>query len=271
MSSRENVSILSYLWLPCKVRLSQYIPNHYPKRESELQCWSRRDDAREAVNNSRINRQWIIVCLISSKHSGSNNTWKRATRGDNLLDVVATHPSLVVRNVRVDEAGMVSDHRLVIATLQLPVVPVVPAVPIASRHINGIDLEEFQASTVIALHEPLGDCGWVRSTDLRGGHARTGQGRSTENISSSAIETHHEIPLSSRQVSKTWKTSSRTYLEIDPAGIRPCCLPKILPNCQSPDKRVSEGFHAWPTGRFHWFKTTMTIGQEHVALDELLE
>ena len=67
-----------------------------------------------------------------------------ATRGENILDVVATNPSLVVSNVRVDEAGMVSDHRLVIATLQLPVVPVVPAVPIASRRINGIDLEEFQ-------------------------------------------------------------------------------------------------------------------------------
>ena len=124
---------------------------------------------------------------------------KEATRGDNLLDVVATHPSLVVSNVRVDEAGMVSDHRLVIATLQLP------AVPIASRRINGIDLEEFEGSLRQSslFTSPLGDCGRVRSTDLRGGHARTGQGRSTENISSSAIETHHEIPLSSRQVSKT--------------------------------------------------------------------
>ena len=41
---------------------------------------------------------------------------------------------------------MVSYQRLVIATLQLPVVPVVPAVPIASRRINGIDLEEFEGS-----------------------------------------------------------------------------------------------------------------------------
>ena len=70
---------------------------------------------------------------------------KEATRGDNSLDVVATHPSLVVSSVRVDEAGMVSDHRLVIATLQLPAVPVVLAVPIASCRNNGIDLEEFQA------------------------------------------------------------------------------------------------------------------------------
>ena len=61
---------------------------------------------------------------------------KEATRGDNMLDVVATHPSLVVTNVRVDEAGMVFDHRLVIATLQLPVVPVVPAVPITLHYIT---------------------------------------------------------------------------------------------------------------------------------------
>ena len=71
---------------------------------------------------------------------------KEATRGENLLDVVATNPSIVLSDVRVDEAGMVSDHRLVIATLQLPVVHVVSAVPIASRRINGIDLEEFQSS-----------------------------------------------------------------------------------------------------------------------------
>jgi len=41
---------------------------------------------------------------------------------------------------------MVSDHRLIIATLQMPVTPIAPAVPVASRRINNIDLEKFQAA-----------------------------------------------------------------------------------------------------------------------------
>ena len=75
-----------------------------------------------------------------------NQHVKQATRDNNLLDVLATHSTLVVKNIRVDDAGMVSDHRLIIATLQMPVTPIVPAVSVASRRINNIDLERFQAS-----------------------------------------------------------------------------------------------------------------------------
>ena len=77
---------------------------------------------------------------------GLNQHVKQATRDDNLLDVLATHSTLVVKNLRVDDAGMVSDHRLIIATLQMPVTPIAPAVPVASRRINNIDLEKFQAA-----------------------------------------------------------------------------------------------------------------------------
>ena len=77
---------------------------------------------------------------------GLNQHVRQATRENNLLDILATHSTLVVKNVRVDDAGMVSDHRLIIATLQMPVTPIVPAVPVASRRINNIDLEKFQAS-----------------------------------------------------------------------------------------------------------------------------
>ena len=77
---------------------------------------------------------------------GMNQHVKQATRENNLLDVLATHSTLVVKNIRVDDAGMVSDHRLIVATLQMPVTPIVPAVPVASRRINNIDLEKFQAS-----------------------------------------------------------------------------------------------------------------------------
>ena len=75
---------------------------------------------------------------------------KEATRGDNSLDVVATHPSIhrrKQRSSRWSRHGVRSvDHRLVIATFQLPVVPVVPAVLIVSRRINDIYPEEFQTS-----------------------------------------------------------------------------------------------------------------------------
>jgi len=36
-----------------------------------------------------------------------------ATRAQNLLDLLVTDPSLSVTGVRVDDAGLVSDHRLV--------------------------------------------------------------------------------------------------------------------------------------------------------------
>ena len=36
---------------------------------------------------------------------------------EHLLDVIATDPKLIVRDVRVHDAGLISDHRLVLATL----------------------------------------------------------------------------------------------------------------------------------------------------------
>jgi len=40
-----------------------------------------------------------------------------ATRGDNLLDVLASSSSTLVSGVKVDDAGLLSDHRLVTANL----------------------------------------------------------------------------------------------------------------------------------------------------------
>jgi len=70
---------------------------------------------------------------------------KQPTRIDNLLDILATDSSLPVCDVRVDDAGHASDHRLVTCKLAINR-PCSPAVPFNYRRINSIDTVAFQDS-----------------------------------------------------------------------------------------------------------------------------
>ena len=155
---------------------------------------------------------------------------KEATRGDNVLDVVATHPSIVVSNVRVDEAGMVSDHRLVIATLQLPVAPVVPAVPITSRRINGIDLEEFQTalrqSSLFTNPSETADgfaqqiCDVVTQELDRVAPLKTSRRRPSKPITKFLSLAAKSAKRERRRLERTWKS---TKLESDRVAYRRSC------------------------------------------------
>jgi len=67
------------------------------------------------------------------------------TRGDNILDLIAADSSLSVADIRIDDAGLVSDNRLVVATVsahrRTP-----RAVPKSFRSIRNIDTAEFERS-----------------------------------------------------------------------------------------------------------------------------
>lgn len=63
---------------------------------------------------------------------------------DHLLDVLATDPALCLRNVRVDDAGLVSDHRLVVATLVVDAAKHNPPVVFTYRRIKNIDTADFE-------------------------------------------------------------------------------------------------------------------------------
>jgi len=64
---------------------------------------------------------------------------------NNLLDIVAADATLPVSAVSVDDAGHVSDHRLVTCKLCINVPPK-SAVPFHYRRINSINTDEFQNS-----------------------------------------------------------------------------------------------------------------------------
>jgi len=68
-----------------------------------------------------------------------------ATRAQNLLRLLVTDPSLSVTGVRVDDAGLVSDHRLVAANISVHR-RAVRAVPKSFRPIRKIDTDEFEQS-----------------------------------------------------------------------------------------------------------------------------
>ena len=63
---------------------------------------------------------------------------------DHLLDVIVTDPELQVRAVRVDAAGEISDHHLVVASLRIDKGVVRQPVPISYRRIKSIDVDEFE-------------------------------------------------------------------------------------------------------------------------------
>jgi len=63
---------------------------------------------------------------------------------DHLLDVLATDPALCIRNVRVDDAGLVSDHRLVVATIVIDSAKHNPPVVFTYRRIKNIDTADFE-------------------------------------------------------------------------------------------------------------------------------
>ena len=65
------------------------------------------------------------------------------TRINNLLDIIASDANLPVSDVVVDDAGNVSDHRLVTCKLTINR-PTSPAVPFQYRRINSIDVNSFQ-------------------------------------------------------------------------------------------------------------------------------
>ena len=64
------------------------------------------------------------------------------TRINNLLDIIATDANLPVSDVVVDDAGNVSDHRLVTCKLTVNR-PSSPAVPFQYRCINSTDISSF--------------------------------------------------------------------------------------------------------------------------------
>jgi len=63
---------------------------------------------------------------------------------EHLLDVLATDPSLAVREVRVDEAGQISDHRLVVATITVDSLQYNAPVVFTFRRIKNIDTKSFE-------------------------------------------------------------------------------------------------------------------------------
>jgi len=67
------------------------------------------------------------------------------TRDANLLDLVAADSTLAVSDVLIIDAGLASDHRLVIVKLGLRP-PAQPAVPVKFRRIANIDADEFQSA-----------------------------------------------------------------------------------------------------------------------------
>ena len=68
-----------------------------------------------------------------------------ATRAQNLLDLLVTDPSLSVTGVRVDDAGLVSDHRRIAGNISVHR-RAVRAVPKSFRPIRKIDTDEFEQS-----------------------------------------------------------------------------------------------------------------------------
>ena len=68
------------------------------------------------------------------------------TRENNILDVFVTGPQTSPSRVRVDDAGCVSDHRLVIASLPTRRQPTASRpVRVTYRNIRQLDLTEFEA------------------------------------------------------------------------------------------------------------------------------
>jgi len=67
-----------------------------------------------------------------------------ATRGDNLLDVLASSTSTLVSGVKVDDAGLLSDHRLVSANLTIRC----PKANVAYswRKLRDVDTRQFEAA-----------------------------------------------------------------------------------------------------------------------------
>jgi len=65
------------------------------------------------------------------------------TRGDNILDLLAADSSLSVADVRMDNTGLVSDHRLVITTVSARR-RTLHAVPKSFQSIRNIDTAEFE-------------------------------------------------------------------------------------------------------------------------------
>jgi len=63
---------------------------------------------------------------------------------DHLLDILATDPALCICNVRVDDAGLVSDHRLVVATIVVDSAKHNPPVVFTYRRIKNIDTADFE-------------------------------------------------------------------------------------------------------------------------------
>ena len=72
---------------------------------------------------------------------------REPTRLDNLLDLIVTDQPLAVNDVRVDDAGLVSDHRLVTASVAVRSGLREP-VEITSRQIRGIDTVKFESDRV---------------------------------------------------------------------------------------------------------------------------
>ena len=60
------------------------------------------------------------------------------------LDVIATDPKLTVRDVRVHDAGLISDHRLVLVTLVADSVKQNPPVVFTYRPIRNVDPVDFE-------------------------------------------------------------------------------------------------------------------------------
>lgn len=70
----------------------------------------------------------------------------QATRGDNLLDVVASSKESAVRDVTVDDAGFISDHRLVSARLIYDCTTATSPTEYVSRNLRAIDVARFETA-----------------------------------------------------------------------------------------------------------------------------
>jgi len=65
------------------------------------------------------------------------------TRNNNLLDVLAAEPAVGVHDIRVDDAGQLSDHRLVAGMLSV-VMPQRRAIQAEFRPIKNLDVVQFE-------------------------------------------------------------------------------------------------------------------------------
>ena len=91
------------------------------------------------LNPSSINTDIAVVLDMFSL----SQYVQEPTRNDNLLDLLVSDAALAVSHVRFDDAGLVSDHRLVAATVST-VVHKNLAVLHASRRLNNIDVTSFE-------------------------------------------------------------------------------------------------------------------------------